>query len=461
MKLDRRRFLIGAGGVAVALPFLEAWSRARAGTLDDRPRFAVWVRAGNGVAQQWNDEPEMFWPRATGALTTSILGDANADRATSELAPYASKLNLLRGVNRPFGTPNCGHAESIPQCLTGARCSPGSSNEPQSMGESADWRIARAMNPGGREPLAFMAGPGSTYIAEALSWSGPSARTSAERSPMNAYMRMMGLSSAPPEIQIRIAERRMSVNDLVRTQMRALLGRSDISSRDRSRLQDHFDAIRDTEIRMSCDLDPTVAAGVMAIDNPEANDVRPEVVRRFMDLVAFAFSCDLNRAASIQVGEGNDQTQYEVDGSRLPRFHWISHRIYSDGSEGEVIPNAVDLHHQVDRLQLQMFAYLLSRLDSYPSAYGGTILDDSVAVWLNDLGNGPPHSGTNVPWLLAGSAGGFLRTGQYLDLGGVTINRVLNTIISAVGVRKDDGSMVDDFGDASLTGGLIDEIVST
>ena len=88
-------------------------------------------------------------------------------------------------------------------------------------------------------------------------------------------------------------------------------------------------------------------------------------------------------------------------------------------------------------------------------------LDDSVAVWLNDLGNGPPHSGTNVPWLLAGSAGGFLRTGQYLDLGGVTINRVLNTILSAVGVRNADGSMIDDFGDSSLTGGLIDEIVAT
>lgn len=460
MKLDRRKFLIGTGGVAVALPFLEAWSRARAGTPDDRPRFAVFVRAGNGVAQQYGDEPEQFWPRETGAISTSILRDANGDRATSELAGYASRLNLLKGVQRPFGTPNCGHAESIPQCLTAARCSEGVANEPQAMGESADWRIARAMNPGGREPLAFMAGPGSAYIAEALSWSAPATRTPAERSPMNAYMRMMGLGAAPPEIQVRIAQRRMSVNDLVRTQMRSLLGRTDISSRDRMRLQQHFDAIRDTEIRMSCDLDPDLASGVMAITDPEANDVRPEVVRRFMDLVAFAFSCDLNRAASIQVGEGNDQTQYEIAGSVLPRFHWISHRIYSDGSEGETIPNAVDLHHQVDRLQLQMFAYLLSQLDSYASAYGGTILDDSVAVWMNDLGAGPPHSG-NVPWLLAGSAGGFLRTGQFLDLGGMTINRVLNTILSAVGVRKDDGSLVDDFGDSSLTGGLVDPIVAT
>jgi hypothetical protein len=279
--------------------------------------------------------------------------------------------------------------------------------------------------------------------------------------PLNAYMRMMGLSSSPPEIQVRIAERRASVNDLVRDQMNGLLGRTDISSRDRSRLRQHFEAIRDTELRLGCDPHDGVATAVSDITSPESNDVRPEVVRRFADLIAFAFSCDINRVATLQIGEGNDQTQYEVGGSRLPRFHWISHRIYSDGSEGETIPDAITLHHQVDRLQLQLFAYLLQQLDSYPSALGGTVLDDSVAVWLNELSAGPSHGGSDVPWLLAGSAGGFLRTGQYLDLGGVTINRVLNTIISAVGVRAEDGTMIDDFGDDSLTGGLIHEIVST
>ncbi|MDQ3032992.1 MAG: DUF1552 domain-containing protein [Myxococcota bacterium] len=462
MSLNRRKFLIGAGGIAVALPLLESsmGRRALAGE-DTRARFSVFVRAGNGVAQRSGDEPEQFWPRTTGTLTTAAMRDLDADRATTELADYASRLNLVKGINRPFGTPRCGHAESIPQCLTSARCSEGVSNEPMSQGVSADWVIARAMNPEGREPLTLMSGGSSAYIAEALSWSAPNSRTNAERSPMNAYMRMMGLSSAPPEIQIRIAERRMSVNDLVRDQMSSLLGSSTISSRDRMRLQQHSDAIRDTEIRMSCDLDPEIATAMAAIDNPTANDVRVEVVRRHMELIAFAFSCDLNRVATLQVGDGNDGTQYDIGGTRLPRFHWISHRIYSDGGEGEPIPDAVTLHHQIDRLQLQMFRHLLDQLDSYPSAYGGTLLDDSVAVWLNDLGNGPPHGGSNVPWLLAGSAGGFLRTGQFVDAGGVTINRVLNTIMSAVGVRKDDGTYVDDFGDSGLTGGLIDQIVAT
>lgn len=458
----RRRFLVGAAGATVALPTLNIWLERdqRASAQAAPPQgFAVFVRAGNGIQQAWNDEPERFWPTTAGSLNSEILSTRDSGRAVSELAAFGAKLNLLRGVNRPFGTQTCGHSESIVQCLTASRFVPGSANDALSEGVSADWIIARALNEPGREPLTMMAGPDQAYIAEALSWSAPRTRTSAERSPLNLYMRMMGLSSAPPELQTRIAARRMSVNDLVRGQMQELLGRSEFGTADRMRLQQHFDSIRDMENRMSCDLDPAIVSGVQGITNPQGNDVRPEVVERFAELTAFAFSCGLNHAATIQVGEGNDQTRYYWNGTELPRFHWISHRIYADGSDGEPIPNAVELHHQVDRIQLRMYAHLLGQLDSYPSATGtGTLLDDSVAVWLNDLGNGPPHSGDNVPWLLGGGGNLGMRTGQYLQLSNARINQVLNTILTAVGVRKDDGSDYDDFGDSGLSGGLIREI---
>jgi hypothetical protein len=56
---------------------------------------------------------------------------------------------------------------------------------------------------------------------------------------------------------------------------------------------------------------------------------------------------------------------------------------------------------------------------------------------------------------LAGSAGGFLKQGQYVDAGNVTHNKLFNTLLTAVGVRKTDGSPVDDFGDPGLAKGLI------
>ncbi len=469
MRLDRRRFLLGLGGVAVALPFLESLHVPRASAGPDRFRFAFFVRGGNGVAQEqrsWIDgmeqvvEAEQFWPHELGSL--DALGTRDADRATSELAAFASRLNLVRGVNRPFNTPSCGHSDSIVQLLTSASIVSGSSNDAAALGPSLDWRIASQLNAPGRDPMTLMAGPTDAYIKENLSWRGANERTPAERSPLNQYMRMMGITSAPPEIQERILTRQNSVNDLVRDELQSLLSRRDLGALDRRRLQQHMEAIRDTELSLlSCEsMDPMFMSRLAEITDVEGNDVRTEVVKRHMEVLALAASCQYTHAGTLQVGEGNDQTQYEIDGTRLPRFHWISHRIYSDGAEGETIPDAVTLHHQVDRLQLSLFRHLLERLDMFESPYGGTVLDDGVCVWVNDLSNGPPHGGENVPWVLAGSAGGRLRTGQYVDAGGVDYNRILNTIGAAVGCTKDDGSPLDDFGDASLTPGRIDALVA-
>lgn len=81
-------------------------------------------------------------------------------------------------------------------------------------------------------------------------------------------------------------------------------------------------------------------------------------------------------------------------------------------------------------------------------------------MWVNDLGNGPPHSADNTPWIVAGSAGGNLRTGLFLDHQRRTNNLVLNTIASAVGVRKADGTLLNDFGDPSLTPGVLSNVLT-
>jgi hypothetical protein len=291
----------------------------------------------------------------------------------------------------------------------------------------------RALDAAGREPLTLMAGPRSAYIGEGLSWRMARVRNPAQRSPLAAYTAIMGLAAVPAAVQQRIARGRMSVNDLVRGEMNALLGTPNLGSADRQWLQQHLEAIRDTELRLTCSADAALDGRIRALPAAiEGNDVRPDVVRRHMDVIALAFSCGLTHAATLQIGEGNDQTQYTVGGTRLPRFHWISHRIQGDGADGSAptITGADVMHHQVDRLQLQMFRYLLDRLSAYPtvSGRGATLLDDCAAVWLNDLASGPPHSGNNVPWIIAGGAAGGLRTGVYMDAGGVPLNRMLNTL---------------------------------
>ncbi len=457
---SRRKFLQGLGGVTLALPVFESLMGSKAFAQATRHRFVMFVRAGNGVVQQGTESPERFWPRTLGALTVNELKTVNADRATSELGDFAPRLTLIKNVRLPFARNSCGHAEALPQVLTAQNHTGGSSNSPLAQGRSVDWYLSERLDGASAAPLTFMAGPRSTYIGEGLSWRAAQMRTPAERSPLNAFMRLTGLATAPPEVQQLVATRRKSVNDLVRAQLQELRGRSELSTRDRQRLEQHLASVRDMELQMTCALEADREAAVRAITAPEGNDVRPEVVRRFMDLAAWAFNCRLNHVATLQVGEGNDQTQYLINGSRLPRFHWISHRIYADGSEGESIPDAVELHHQVDRFQLQLFRYLLERLDGYQSPYGGTLLDDSLAVWMNDLGLGPPHSADNTPWIFAGGAGGGVLPGQYVDHAKKGVNQVLNTVINAMGVRQASGALVDDFGDASLAKGTVTGVLS-
>ena len=144
-----------------------------------------------------------------------------------------------------------------------------------------------------------------------------------------------------------------------------------------------------------------------------------------------------------------------MNGAKVPSFHWVSHRISSDGSEGQAIPDAVELHHQIDRLQMGFYKHLLDRLNGYSSPNGGTLLDDCAAVWTNDLGSGPSHDASNTPWIVAGSGGGTLRTGQVIDHLKNPVNQMLNTLINGMGIRLSSGAPTDDFGDATLAKGVV------
>lgn len=459
--IKRRRFLQGLGGAMLALPFLESIrfvSGARAQS--NRVVYSVFVRQANGVQQAMDGEPERFWPRELGPISTESLSTTDADRAVSELAAYADKLLMVRGTRFGFPGAGCGHSGGLNQCLTAARVI-GDGKDSLANGESIDWRIAKELNPAGVDPLTLMSGPQEAYIAAGLSYSGSGQLRGAQNNPFAVYQDLVGLGDGDEDLINQIITRRKSVNDLVREEMQDLMSKPYLGSADRQRLQTHFEVIRDMELTMACTLtDGEVQAMESVADGAADNGNRIVVAEMLMDLIAFAFACDLNRTATLQIGTGNDVTRYYVDGELQNTYHRISHRIDDDGSEGPPIPNADILHHKIDRMFGQMFRHLLDRLSMYPGPGGGTLLDDCVALWTNDLANGPPHSYRNVPQIIAGSAGGFLKSGEYVDAGNVTHNKFLNTLLSAVGLRNDNGDLYDSFGDPDLERGIIPEMLA-
>jgi Protein of unknown function (DUF1552) len=450
--MKRRHFLQGMGGMMLALPVLEGLAAKGAAATSDPTRFAVFMRQGNGVQQATSDgEPERFWPSfSPGVLTREQLA-ADTGRAVSVLAEHAASLSILRGVY--FNDPSnpCRHSGGGNQALTAARASTDECNTTLALGESLDNRIVRQLGSPGDEPLTLMSGAKTGALDEVLSYRGPRQLRAAERSPFAAYEDIFGLRHLEPAAREQLRTRRKSVNDLVQAELHRLRSRRDLSRADLLSLDLHLSSIRDVERGFGQGLtEPEVAllkAGSSELDDDAHVD---EIIKLHIDVMVLAIASGARCAATLQLGPGADMTRYTLDGVLLPSFHEVSHR--NTGAD------AVDVHHRVDRKLLGYFKYLLDRLVEHRLPQGA-LLDQGVAVYVNDVAN-KFHEYENVPYLVAGNAGGFLRTGHYLDLGGVTNNKVLNCVGAALGLKNDSGAPLDDFGDPGLPRGFVDAMLA-
>ncbi|MEX1365543.1 MAG: DUF1552 domain-containing protein [Nannocystaceae bacterium] len=465
MKMRRRMVLKGLGGVTLALPFLEGLrspSTAAAGGEIVQP-FAIFFRQANGCASAQNTEvgaePERFWPSAEGEITPATL----AGRALDELTDHHQSL-LAVGVDAENFDYGDGHARGALQGLTArGPVVPGAGGNSEANGESIDHRIGRELNPEGRDSLFMYAGRNNGWLGGAcISYRGPGNRRAPLHNPLNAYQTMMGIDGGV--ISEQLIERRRSVNDMVRDQMQALLSDPKLSAMDIERLELHRSAIRDLENTLACnftaDQEAELAGQAAGYDSDNGDEVLA-AVRAHMDVAVLAVACGYTRSAAIQLGSGNDgATRFRnpATGDLMDNYHFISHRRQSHDSSGSVIPNSDILHHEIDRHFARAFKYLLDKLAAYPLP-SGSLLDAGVAVWHNDNSQGPSHSSQNLPYIMAGSAGGYFRQGAYVRApGNGTHCRLLNMIGTAVGLRSQSGGDLDDFGDPSLPKNPIPEL---
>jgi len=448
--MERRKFLKGLGGAVFALPFLESlWAQTGMAAENDPGRFAIFVRQANGVVQ------ERFWPTTLGPLSKEVLP---ADRTVATLKDYMSKLAIIRGLSHPFGNEGCDHAFGGAQALTASRPQKGNPvNRTRAGGESIDNRIASALTPG-VEPLTLYAGRKPGYLDEVLSYRSANDLRGAEQSPFAVYQRMFGLSKNPINADSQ-ALMRKSINDLVRDQMKSLLASPKLSKADVQRLELHQSSIRDVEKSLVSGLSDAKVSEMQSLSNNDAYaNSMVEVVKLHMDLMGISIASGQVRAATLQIGSGNDDTSYTINGQRLPSFHRISHRVNDEGGTSEAIVGAVDMHASIDVLHGQMFKYLLDVLSGY-TFDNRPLLDFGATIWMNDLADGPTHGHTNVPHIVAGSCNGALKTGIYIDAN-ATNNKFLNSIGTACGV-KNGADILDNFGDASLPKGLISSLMSS
>lgn len=469
--IGRRAVLKGIGGAALTLPFLEGLMprKAKAGG-DEIDPYAIFFRQANGVAAEQNtqeigQEPERFWPTQHGTLTPQTV----QGRALEELDGYLDKLLVVSNCSMENFDYADGHARGALQGLTAqGPVTPGLGGDSEANGESIDHRIGRELNPDGRDSLVLYSGKQGGWLGgPCIAYRGPGNRRAALHNPLLAYQTMMGLDSDQLD---ELIARQQSVNDLVRDQLQTLMSSPQLSSNDVQRLDLHLQSVRDLEDTLSCNFEADqqmMFEGLSPGYDSDNGDLVLDAAKAHMHVAALAVACGYTRSVSIQIGSGNDgSTRYRNlnDNQLMENYHYVSHRRASHDSNGAIIPNSDLLHHYVDIQFARTFKHLLDLLNAYELPNGENLLDCGVCLWYNDNGNGPAHSARNIPHVIAGSANGFLRQGQYIELNGGEYEpnhaRMLNTIGSAVGLRKGNGDFIDDFGDPGLPKGILSEMLA-
>lgn len=442
----RRQLLRTSAGLCVPVPFLTSLHGCARGAAGPGHPLIV-VRCGSGVAQADPDldEPEMFWPRTPGALSAETMRGDDADRATSQLAAYADRLLMVKGTYFPFPHTREQHAGGGNQLLTAAQPGPPTPTVmTYALGESIDNWIARQSDKNGGEPLTLYAGRRDDYGEEVLSYRGPLELRGAESDPWSVYQRLIGADGSPAT--------RETVNALILTELSRLATSPRLSAEDRARLALHTDAVRELELlsdRLSASVEEAMrdAVGLSTLD-----EFSLDVARLHCDLIALVLSCGAARAVTLQIGDRLDNACYTIDGQTLPSYHSLSHRLVDDQDLGGYA-SAQHMHAAVNRLHLDVFRYLLDRLDERD------LLDRSVTVFTSDIATGS-HRYDQIPWIIAGVGDGTLRTGEFVDAGDTTHNKLLCTLLTATGHRNLDGSPITAFGDESVPGGLLDVMLA-
>jgi hypothetical protein len=199
---------------------------------------------------------------------------------------------------------------------------------------------------------------------------------------------------------------------------------------DKARMEAHFAKIRDLENRLTASVgvgESCVKPVAPTIDY-KANDNFPAIGKAQMDLMVMALACDLTRVATIQW----ERSVGDV------RFSWLGadrgHHAYSHDADSAV--DTVEMLTKINIWYSEQFAYLLTKLASIKEG-AGTMLDNTLVLWCNELSRGNAHSHPDMPYVLAGRAGGALRTGRYLSYAktaNVPHNNLLVSIMNAMGL---------------------------
>jgi hypothetical protein len=168
-------------------------------------------------------------------------------------------------------------------------------------------------------------------------------------------------------------------------------------------LEEHRALVRDLELALT-EVNAGTGGGstAAAACDPSAYDDDGSSLDLFGRLAALSFSCDMTRVALVVC----QLPGADFDVPSGVNFHQdIAHEAARD-------PEANRLMTDFNIAHARHFATLLGHMDGISDGEG-TLLDNTITTWLTELATGP-HELDDVPYVVAGSGAGYLKTGQYV-----------------------------------------------
>ena len=214
-----------------------------------------------------------------------------------------------------------------------------------------------------------------------------------------------------------------------------------VSAEDRRLLADHASLVRqmEQEIRGAGRQKLRVAPPALEEGIADQNDNVPRLSRMQADLLVNSFVNDMARVATLQYTKSVGQARMNWLDIKDPH-HSLSHEPDNDAvAQGKLV--------KINKWFAGELRYLVDKLANTPEPGGpGSLLDNTLVIWTNELGKGNTHTLDNIPFVLIGGGFGF-QMGRSVKLDNVPHNRFYLALAHAMGHR------IESFGKSELCDG--------
>src|SRR5579862_3603624 len=389
--LARRTFLRGLTAT-VALPFLDAMAPALTAATPPPKRLGFVYFPNGAMMDQWIPK-----------------GAGSGFDFTPTLAPleaYRNQMVVVGNLARA-GTTIGDHAVAAAGWLTGVYAKK-TEAEDVLAGPTIDQLIAKQIGNETAFPSLELAtedftgyiggctpGFSCTYM-NTLCWTSPTTPLPMEINPRAAFERMFGRSGSSAQRLARQREDRSILDSIAEDAERLTRG---LGSRDRSRLSDYLDQIREIEHRIAR-LETQTNTAAVTIDAPQGiPESFEEHAALMFDLQRVAYQADIARVVTFMLSREASQRTYPQIQVNEPH-HTISH--HGNDPQKKAAIARIGLYHST------LFAKFVEQMRTTPDG-DGSLLDHSMIFYGAGMGDGNAHATDPLPLV---AVGGLVGTGH-------------------------------------------------